>query len=230
MAIVLYTSVVSRLRGSVRGTTFQQTQYQDIARGKPIQVRPLTNLQTQRKSTLTQVAASWRTLTGTQRSSWLSFATSYPTPIRKDPTKYLDGYNLFVKYNALRQLHDRVTLRTTSLTLLDEEPGGLEVLTDGVDLIVGVSFDTYTPGVAILAFLSPPMAGHLRPKTTRTRFVGSNAPGTGPTTVECSTLYQQLFARLPEPGEYVSVDVTVIGLPTAQIYELPTTLVQVQEL
>ena len=76
MAIALLGPTIDKIKGSIKGTTFQPLGVFQIVKGKARSNRPNSSQQLPNLATLAQYAPLWRTLTPAQRTAWATYASS----------------------------------------------------------------------------------------------------------------------------------------------------------
>jgi hypothetical protein len=74
MAIIQTSGLITHIKGSIAGTTFQTGQAGLIARKKPSQVRSATSAQNNQRVIIASLNNYWENLTDLQRSTWSQFA------------------------------------------------------------------------------------------------------------------------------------------------------------
>ena len=74
MARIIYSALVTAIRGSVGGTTFQQNQYGSTIKNKPKMIRPRSNQQEKRKIYMTAATQAWGNLTVNRRNAYNTYA------------------------------------------------------------------------------------------------------------------------------------------------------------
>jgi hypothetical protein len=104
MAIVLYSGGVSEFRGSIGGTTFQNTRAGHIVRSKPGRSKPMSEKQNAIIIQNSFFLKYWFSLTSLQRDEWQEYADDYPLTDKWGQTKYLNGCNYFIYVNNNRHL------------------------------------------------------------------------------------------------------------------------------
>ncbi len=102
--ILKYGDGIDPFRGEVVGGVYQR-----YASGQQLQStkkndRYPNSFQWQRASTLIGLTRYWRMLSGTQQTAWTDFATAYPQPTQWNPARFLNGYNLFCRWNFFNRL------------------------------------------------------------------------------------------------------------------------------
>jgi len=106
MARIKTSSIISDIRGSVGGTTFQLSRGGLVMKNK-ITRRSRNSLnQINNNYLLHRVQQSWRNLTDNQRSTWSAFSNFQRINQKNNKKHILSGYELFIKNNYYRVLYD----------------------------------------------------------------------------------------------------------------------------
>lgn len=228
MARIKYSGLVTEINGSAGGTTFQRNLYGATMKNKPLQRRPNTSFQAIQKIIMSTVANTWRLLSDTERASYINYAAANPTPTRLNPNAYLNGYNLFLKYNALRML--------AGLPILYESNNDVEAVTtddyrlvkDGIEYLLiaetgGTGSDMYA-----MAFLSTPIPAYTLARYTKTRYINASPQTLGTLLVELEPYYTNRYGQSLVVGTTHYVDITYFSEVAARVVEIPTLVLELQ--
>lgn len=102
MARVIYGPLVSSVKGSVGGTTFQSNASGEIIRKRPQVHKASTTKQTQAHARLQTLLSQWQTLTQAQRDAWYIYARTWPKVNKFGQSKNLTALNWFTSLNWWR--------------------------------------------------------------------------------------------------------------------------------
>lgn len=219
MARIVYSGLVNSIRGSIGGTTFQKNAYGYTIKNKPNMIKPNTFDQQVIKQYFLQCIQDWTTLSFATQSDWNTYAATYPVYSKHNPSSQLSGYNLFVKWNALRLISgnpivempsgDRYVFPAIAVAVKTHgEPA------DAMELLFGV--DSANQSIMAIVYLS-------RPVKDSKNFVGSipkliHSFGLTNTPVYLQTIYYPIFGTLPVAGEFILCRITFFDIDAAQIY------------
>lgn len=196
-------------------------------KNKPAMPIPRTSYQNQQKVFMQNATQRWRALSDTNRNAWITYATTYPTPTRLNPDAYLNGFNLFVKFNALMLLTGQPVRETISLTQSLLTPTDVYIAWDGVNYYIGFEQSSMGGTWRTIAFISPRIQGYTTARTTKTRFVNSWNATPGNQIVNVTTQYPARFSEQLVVGSQYYVDMTWLNSVSGQIIEWPTSVVTV---
>lgn len=228
MARIKYSGLVTEINGSSGGTTFQRNLYGSTIKNKPLMRRPNTSYQNNQKTIMSVVANSWRLLSDVERGSYINYASVNPTPTRLNPNAYLNGYNLFLKYNALRLL--------AGLSVLNESGNEVQAVTlddyrlvrDGIEDLLIAESGSIDSDMISLAFVSPVIPAYTLARYTKTRFINA---GTEIVTNVLNRLDIDYQARYGVPlvlNSFYYVDITLLSTVSARVVEIPTKVMELQ--
>jgi uncharacterized protein (TIGR02145 family) len=65
-------------------------------------------LQWEKMQYLSKAIRNWRNMSTATKNAWNLFAATFPQPTETDPNQYLSGYQLFIKRNYYRFLHEGI--------------------------------------------------------------------------------------------------------------------------
>ena len=109
MAIIKYAPGVTPMRNEHSGYTFQSGRSANTMMKAQANDRERNQNQKNRQINLMRCTREWRTMTPAIRTAWINFATAYPQACKKNPLKFLTGYQLFLKRNHYLFLNEGIT-------------------------------------------------------------------------------------------------------------------------
>jgi hypothetical protein len=123
MARVTYGALVTDLKGSIGGTTFQQNASGSIARSRAYTPVNPSSKQSARQLILTQLVALWSTLTVAQQNAWNALAAAHYKINDWGSNTRVTGYQWFLSYNLNAYTQgDPAWLTPDAYTLVDPVP------------------------------------------------------------------------------------------------------------
>lgn len=99
MARVQYGSLITDLKGSIGGITFQSNSANKIARLKPTRRKQNSTKQNSQISQFTQHIAPWQQLDAGEKTAWNSFAVAHTKTNKWGEVKTLTGFTWFASIN-----------------------------------------------------------------------------------------------------------------------------------
>lgn len=99
MARVQYGSIITDMKGSIGGLSYQHNRSGKIVRVKPTPHRKSSLSQQSYQSVFTSIVRSWYALTLVQKEAWNTFADTYTKYNVWNEEKTLNGYNWFLSIN-----------------------------------------------------------------------------------------------------------------------------------
>jgi hypothetical protein len=97
MAIIKYAPGVTPITKEHSGFTFQSSRAANAMMKSQANDRNRNRNQNNKKLFLIHATNHWRTLSPTIKLSWSVFAATYPQPTKRNPLKFLTGYQNFIK-------------------------------------------------------------------------------------------------------------------------------------
>ncbi len=210
MARIIYSAIVENIRGSIAGTTFQGNKHGYTVKKKPNIVNPRTNSQALRKAGLSAATRAWRDLSTADRNSYNSYASTYPQYAKHNPSSQLSGYEVFVKWQALRFVLSGNIADTPSFTQPAADSITYALKRDGAAFEITVSGSDGSGDWILAFFMSRPFTVSQNFIGSRTRYISNEDNTNGDKTV--TSQYTSVFGSVPSVGDRVALDVTLIGL------------------
>lgn len=99
MAIIKYGPGADLIRNKHEGFTFQRNSNGESMFPSSRSSRWRYPRQSNKQINNQKAIRQWREMTVATKQNWLDFAAAFPQPTKKDPTKFLTGYQLFLKRN-----------------------------------------------------------------------------------------------------------------------------------
>lgn len=99
MARILLTAFIADIRNSVAGTTFSKGRYGNYVKSKGVPVKQNTSFQNAWRNTQSYISRSWKLLTESERTTWVTNAGNFPQIDKFGITFYLSGFSLYQQLN-----------------------------------------------------------------------------------------------------------------------------------
>lgn len=225
MARVTYGALVTEIRGSIGGTTFQRNRYGYSVKNKSYPGNRSTPFQYGIRSALNDSVKAWATLSDANRALWESFATTNPQPCKHNPSANLTGYALFVKWNTKNKVGGGDILETPSFTLPTLPTFAPTIGLGGGDLIVNLFPSPSTLLTQCLLMVSPPVKVTDNFVDSKTRFMYETVLDGSAITITSN--YIANFGAFPAVGDWVFITVDPFGVDCPYFFEPVTFKVQV---
>jgi hypothetical protein len=207
MARIIYSGLVTEIKGSIGGTTFQSNAYGYTIKNKSRQKKPKTVLQNQKKVFLTAASQAWRGLSQAQRDGWNAWAASNPQYAKNNPSAVLSGFAVFARVHfqyflGTDDITNVITVPSYSIEALNPITFELENDTGTLDLNLTPSLTTYNLRVNI--FISQPFKPSVNFVGSRVRFVDSLVVDSD--SLNITNEYTSLYGDVPAVGDKVFVE------------------------
>lgn len=99
MASVKYSGIITELKGSIGGVTFQKCGQILSCRSNPSHKQSFSSFGQSSRNSFLQSSSLWRSLDTFERAAWAAVASSYPTVDKWGSPVILNGYQIFMYVN-----------------------------------------------------------------------------------------------------------------------------------
>lgn len=228
MARIIYGALVTEIKGSIGGTTFQSNAYGFTVKNKPRQKKPKTELQNRSKIYMGAAAQAWSTIGATGRSEWDAWAAANPQYAKNNPTAVLSGYAVFVRVLQQKYLRDGDIADFTvspSYTIVPMDTGVFTLTRDGATLSFGRTWVTADGAHRVNFFMSQPFRPSVNSVGSRTRYVLNAFVEDDATDI--ADEYNALYGGLPEVGDKIFIENVQYNDGNGMVYGRQRTSVEV---
>lgn len=204
MANIKLGAIISDIKGSIGGSTFQRSQGGLTLKGKSTQSKTSTMNQQFIQANIARLTQVWKTLSFADQQSWGAAAQFYGVKQKYNTDKSLSGFQYFLWYNQKQALSPSAYASTAQIANLPLRLVGFEVhLTAGVLRLTNPYAYTWDNNAHVLKFSFPYSynKGVSRPNL-RSVYI----PATIGAALPFATQYQTAWGRLPNVGEYIYVE------------------------
>ncbi len=207
MARVSYGASVTKLRGSIGGTSFQTIGAADIARSRPNFRKSPSALEWESRSYFNLLVNAYAALTLTQKQAWVTFASANSKYNFWGEEKILNGYNWFLTINNYYYLYYGYILPSPpSYTSPEAVPAFSVTLSSST--IVADFGTTFTTSNFVQWFASPLLRSASMNNRKNLRFLGVSS-GFSATSKDLTTLWVDKYG-LSWPPSVSSVSLYII--------------------
>lgn len=102
MARIIYSGLVTKIAGSIGGTTFQSNKHGFSVKNKANMVSPQSVDQNSAKARFAFAVSSWSAASQSTRDNWNAWATANPQYAYNNPSSQLSGFEVFVRYHVIK--------------------------------------------------------------------------------------------------------------------------------
>lgn len=134
MAKVEYGALVTALKGSIGGWTFQSNRSGNIVRLRSGPFRAVTNKQTLAHQSLIQFLQLWQQLSSVNKTQWNIYATTWTKTDRFGTVNTLSGLNWFQSINYYRDLLSLSILNTPPVHTLPIDVQSYSLIVDATKI------------------------------------------------------------------------------------------------
>jgi hypothetical protein len=218
MARIIYSGLVTSIRGSIGGTTFQNNAYGFTVKNKANMVKPNTVAQNNAKLVFSLAVKAWSQLTSYDRSAWDSWAATNPQFAKNNPSSILSGFAVFVKSYANQLIGSGLATTPTA------SPDPNIVPLDTVSFVLHNSASVLTLHQAWVnnsgdwstnMYMSRPFGDSQNFSGTSPRFIVCSDSTT--TSLVITDAYLNVFGVLPNIGSIVFIDIQLYNTANGQV-------------
>jgi hypothetical protein len=149
MGLVKFGGGVAAISGKIGGTVFAFNRAGSYARNWKMPVNPQTSRQQTVRGNLATAAAAWESLTASQRSGWNAYAASVPVMNRLGESKYLSGFNMFLRTLTVTKLIGTTAVSDApAIFTLPDPPSTFTPSVSEATQLVSVAFTNTDPWAA----------------------------------------------------------------------------------
>jgi len=151
MARIIFGPLVTSVKGSIGGVTFQGNTSGQIIRRRPQLSKSSTVKQTASHVSLSSFLYEWQNITEAQRDEWNDFATAWTKINKFGQTKTLTGFNWFFSVNWWRVELSQAILSSPPAHTLPSSPPDFGIIMSNTDIEIQFlsSHDYVTNPVAV---------------------------------------------------------------------------------
>jgi len=219
MARIIYSGLVTEIKGSIGGTTFQSNAYGYTVKNKARQKKPKTTLQNRQKIIMASASQGWRGLSDAQRALWDAWAASNPQYAKNNPSAELSGFAVFARWHAQaftggRELYNFIT--APSYTIASVDAVDYTLTYDDPSLNLEFEWSADADNLYANIFISQPFKNTVNFPGSRVRYLLRTTNNS--TTIDIAATYATLFGALPAVGESVFIDNVQYNQDNGMVY------------
>ena len=180
--ILKYADGVDPFRGEVIGGVYQRYAAGEQMMSTKKNDRYPYALQWQRASTLIGLTRYWRMLSSAEQTAWNDFAATYPQPTQWNPARYLNGYNLFCRWNFFNRLVNgqaTAILTTPDMSTVADTNLSFTITNTGSNLVIDFSWSRSGEDIWCAIFMSRVVSSGVNYIASQPRFIGSISNSSG---------------------------------------------------
>lgn len=227
MARIIFSGLVTEIRGSAGGTTFQRNAYGYTLKNKPSQVVPNRSSQRSWKSRFARCLQAWRNLTEVNRAAWNAYAEVNEIPSRHNPESYLNGFNAFVRHKLYNDYISTTPLANPSASIESPNYSSVVVTRSGGDLNVQVNSSSSGGTWNVALKMTRKLGSAQNVLKGWLKFIAADSEATWNATVDVADAYNAIFGALPESGDRLGVQPIFVNAGNGQVLEVPNEIVVV---
>ena len=203
MALITLGNGISNIRGKIGGTVYQHSQAGTISKNRGSRTNKSSYQSDKAKITVAYLNQVWSNMSATDRNQWINFALYKPTPQKNNPSRFLNGQQIFILSNYAQFLQF-LTISTTPI--FSTTPALSTFIT--LENIAGALLVNSTFAIdETTDYLILKVSNRMKP--TRQRAVGGvkyiNTVFANTTSCDITSDYTDLYGAIPSTGEFVEI-------------------------
>jgi hypothetical protein len=210
MARIKLSGLSSDISGSIGGFTFQNSRSGTVMKIKPKGFHGGSEKRSVSTSIMLSLQSSWMSLSDSERQMWNNFSIFKKVSMINNPGRYLNGHELFIKYNVYRLLTGRA-LQTNCLYGFSElDPLTVTLSLAGANMFITGSrlFDASVEFLVLMC--TYPCASSVLNPGSRFRYIPFTYVSSG--SIFITSGYTQVFGRAAESGEFIHYRYRLVDL------------------
>ena len=218
MARITYSGLVTNIRGSIGGTTFQNNAYGFTVKNKANMVKPNTVNQNLAKLVFSVATKAWGQLTESDRANWNSWAATYPQFAKNNPSSVLSGFAVFTKQYANHLIHNGLSvtpINSPDFTLIPLDTVSFVLHNSGGILTLNTTWVINDESWDVNLYMSRPFGLAQNFSGTSPKFI--KATSSADLAINLTTPYINAFGALPPINSVVFIDVQLYNPQNGQV-------------
>lgn len=232
MALIQTSGLISDISGKIAGSVFQRNQGGLSMRTQRTQRNANTNLQQENKIGISNITATWITLSQSQRDQWNQYAIFRNIKQKRNQSRAINGHQLFIRENNLRwQMRNFGPLfvspiHTTPLFANPPLNITLDVLINVIAQFRVRTTRALTPATeALLLWISRPIKQSQTSSYIKRKMIKVLTEAND--THIITDYYTQIYSSIPEVNDFVSIEIGLYNDIVKTFTKSPPQLIQV---
>ncbi len=201
MALIKTASIISDIRGKIKGTVFQKSAGGLTVRSQTTPINKNSNRQTKTRNFTNILQQEWRLLSTTERQTWLQFTNFNPIQQKRNPELFINGQQAFIKLNLYRLEYGFAIITSPQFSKCEITPVDIEINLSGTDLFVEVNRDMQSDFEFLIVFLTVNLVPTINNPGSRFKLIKFTTTDTDIFNVNSE--YVEIFGALPQSGTKV---------------------------
>jgi hypothetical protein len=213
MARITFSALVTDIRGSIGGTTFQKNAYGYTVKNKPNMIKPNSRTQNFVKNWFVNGQRGWGLLTTEERASWDTWSAEFPQFAKNNLDSQLSGFQVFSRNYFYRQLYNLTALTEPSFdpTLIPSMDGTFSI-TKTASTTLNLTQPSWSDdsNYFLAASISSPIKASSSFISTKVRFILARTISDAAVN-NIYNAYVSKFGFAPNSGDKVQLKVVIVN-------------------
>lgn len=201
MARIQLSSIISDIRGKIKGSVFQRTSGGLIIRSQTTPINKNSIRQTKTRNFTFILQQEWRLLSLAQRQTWLQFTNFNPIHQINNTKLFINAQQAFIKLNSYRLEYGFNIITSPTFSKCEITPVDVTMQLAGVNLFIKVDRVMISQFEFLIIFLTVNLPLTINNPGSRLKLIKFTT--TDSDTFNIKNEYTAIFGALPQPGTKV---------------------------
>lgn len=201
MARIQLSSIISDIRGKIKGSIFQRTSGGLIIRSQTTPVNKNSIRQNKTRNFTFILQQEWRLLSTAERQTWLQFTNFNPIQQMNNSKLFINAQQAFIKLNSYRLEYGFNIITSPEFSKCEITPVDVDISLAGVNLFINVNRVMQSQFEFLIIFLTvnlPPTINNPGSTLKLIKFTTTDSD-----TFNIKNEYIDIFGALPQSGTKV---------------------------
>lgn len=201
MARIQLSSIISDIRGKIKGSVFQRSAGGLIIRSQTTPVNKNTNSQNKTRNFTNILQQEWRLLSATERQTWLQFTNFNPIHQKNNQELFINGQQAFIKLNSYRLEYGFNIITSPQFSKCEITPVDVTMLLAGPNLFIKVDREMQSNFEFIVFFITVNLVPTINNPGSRLKLIKFTT--TDNDSFNIKNPYKEIFGALPQQDSKV---------------------------
>ena len=201
MALIKTASIISDIRGKMKGTVFQRSAGGLTVRTQTTPINKNSNRQTKTRNFTNILQQEWRLLSTAERQTWLQFTNFNPIQQKRNSELFINGQQAFIKLNSYRLEYGFTIITTPQFSKCEITPVDVSIQLSAPNLFVNTNREMQSDFEFLIVFLTVNLVPTINNPGSRFKLIKFTTTDTDTFNIE--NPYNEIFGALPASGSKV---------------------------
>ena len=201
MALIKTASIISDIRGKIKGTVFQRSAGGLTVRSQSAPINKNSNSQNKTRNFTNILQQEWRLLSPTERQTWEQFTNFNPIQQKRNSELFINGQQAFIKLNLYRLEYGFAIITSPQFSKCEITPVDVTIQLAGPNLFIKVDRELQSAFEFLIFFITVNLVPTINNPGSRFKLVKFTT--TDSDTFNIKNEYTTIFGALPVSGSKV---------------------------